>query len=100
MKLLNILLVTLCFSTGGMAEATLVYHFTPTVNVVLGKSPCRIDNLKGSNALVNSFGNKPIYGCWNYVDDGKHVRIDWDNPNAKGDFAVIRAELFLPEEVQ
>lgn len=73
------------------ANATpyLVYNYTENVRVVISNETCLITNLKGNRAAVQTVTGKFVQGCWYFVDEHKHVRIDWNNPGLKNDFAVI-----------
>lgn len=90
------LLVTLIFSYTVYAETYLVFQVSPNARVVLAQNGCLVKGLTGSAASVQRTDGRFIRGCWRYVDNGNNVRIDWDNPAASGDFAVIRAKDFSP----
>jgi len=88
---LILLVPVVCF-----AKSYMVYQHTKDVRVVLSAESCIVDNLYGARAVVQRTDGIYIRGCWKYIDDNKHVRIDWDNPSIPGDFAVIDAKLFKP----
>lgn len=92
MKVLAFLL--LIIPSIAYAKSYMVYQHTPDVRVVLSSESCLVDKLTGSRAVVQRSDGIYIRGCWKFVDDNKHVRIDWDNPNIPGDFAVIDIKLF------
>lgn len=88
----------LLFPAIAFAKAYMVYQHTPDVRVVLSAESCIVEKLTGSRAVVQKSNGMYIRGCWKYIDDNKHVRIDWDNPSVPGDFAVIDAKLFKPAQ--
>jgi hypothetical protein len=79
------------------AKSYMVYNYTSDVRIVLSAESCLVNTLTGSRAVVQRSDGVYIRGCWKFIDNDKHVRIDWDNPNVPGDFAVINAKLFKPE---
>ena len=94
-KLLFIIALTL--STAAWAENYLVYNFSPHARVVLNKRACLVPTLNGNAAALQTDKGKFIQGCW-HVDrnNSNHIRIDWNNPAAPGDFSVIEANKFEP----
>jgi hypothetical protein len=92
-KLICLLLFVPCIV---FAEHYMVYNYTKDVRIVLAQGSCLVNNLKGLRASIQRTDGIFIRGCWYFVDNNKHVRIDWDNPKVPGDFAVIDAKLFQP----
>ena len=94
MKVL-LLIATLSFSSLAYAETYLVYVINQNVRVVLNKKPCLVSTLKGNAAALQTTAGKFVRGCW-HVDrnNSDHIRIDWDNPAAPGDFAVLPLTMF------
>ena len=89
--------LTLFFASfAAHAEAYMVYQYNQHVRIVLGPGSCLVEGLTGSRASVQSLNGKYIRGCWKFVDNDQHVRIDWENPAKPGDFAVLRAKDFTP----
>ena len=89
------LIFTLLFSSLAYAETYLIYEINQNVRVVLNKKPCLVSTLTGNAAALQTTAGKFVRGCW-HIDrnNSDHIRIDWDNPAAPGDFAVIPAVLF------
>lgn len=86
-----ILIASLALSTSVLAaENYLVYQINQGVRVVLAKKPCLVPSLQGNAASVQTITGKYIQGCW-HVDrnNSDHIRIDWNNPAAPGDFSVL-----------
>lgn len=75
-------------------EVYLINQWSSNTRIVLQEKSCLVDGLTGSRAVVQRADGAYIRGCWYYIDGGKHVRIDWDNPNHPGDFTVIEVEKF------
>jgi len=92
---LFILVSSLLFSTVAHAETYLVLQWNANARIVLGKQACRVPNLKGNAASLQFINGKFILGCWQ-VDrnNNDHVRIEWDNPQAPGDFSVLEFSRF------
>ena len=90
-----IALALLCFPVIAYAKLFLVYHFTPSVRVVLTNEECLVKTLKGNRAAIQRDDGAYMKGCWNFTDNNLNlVRIDWDNPKVPGDFAVIEFNRF------
>lgn len=87
----------LSFSTTILADTYLVYVINQYTRVVLNKRECLVPGLNGNAAVVQNAKGQYIQGCW-HVDrnNSNHVRIDWNNPAAPGDFSVIEANKFTP----
>jgi hypothetical protein len=51
---------------------------------------CLVKGLNGSRAVVQRNDGLYIQGCWTLSKDSQTVRIEWNNPNAPGDFSVLR----------
>ena len=94
MKKLIVLLSFLLASTANAAEVFLVMQWNETTRIVLQDKQCLVKGLTGLRAVVQRHDGAYIKGCWKYVDNRKNVRIDWDNPNAPGDFAVLEMNKF------
>ena len=92
----NILLI--CFflfpSVSFAAETYMVMQWNNTTRVVLQEKSCLVQGLTGARAVVQRTDGTYIRGCWSYIDGGKHIKIDWDNPAKPGDFAVLVASEF------
>lgn len=90
-----ILISTLLFSTLAHAETYMVLQWNSTARIVLSKQECRVSGLNGNAASLQFINSKFIQGCW-HVDrnNSNHVRIDWNNPAAPGDFSVIEFSRF------
>ena len=91
------LISILLFSTPVWADTYLVYNVSPHARVVLSKRSCLVPSLTGNAAALQTDKGKFIQGCWS-VDrnNSNHIRIDWNNPAAPGDFSVIEANKFEP----
>jgi hypothetical protein len=74
----------------------LVMDWKNDTKIILHEKQCMVSGLTGGRAIITKFDGSYIRGCWNYVDNGKHIRIDWDNPNAPGDFAILDVKYFYP----
>lgn len=87
----------LVFSLAAHAETYLVYHVSQNVRIVLNKRACLVSNLNGNAAVIQNIKGQYLQGCW-HVDrnNSNHIRIDWNNPAAPGDFSVIEANKFEP----
>lgn len=83
-------------SFAAYAESYMVYQYAPNARVVLSQGSCLVKGLEGNRAAVQRDDGKYIRGCWKFVDDDQHVRIDWENPAKKGDFAILRVKDFTP----
>lgn len=93
----TIAFIFLMLPTLAFAKSYMVYQYTSDVRIVLSAESCLVDKLIGSRAVIQRIDGVYIRGCWKFIDNDKHVRIDWDNPNVPGDFAVIDAKSFKPE---
>ena len=90
-------IAALALTTNAWAETYLVYNVSPHARVVLNKRGCLVPNLNGNAAALQTDKGRFIQGCW-HVDrnNSNHIRIDWNNPAAPGDFSVIEANKFEP----
>lgn len=90
------LVLLACFFMPVLAHAGtyLVFQFSQNTRIVLSQTSCLVNGLTGNRAAVQRDDGKFIRGCWKYVDNDQHVRIDWENPAKPGDFAVLRAKDF------
>lgn len=86
----------LLFSSLAQAETYMVFHYNSTTRVVLSQASCLVNGLTGLRAAIQRDDGKFLRGCWRYVDNDQHVRIDWENPAEPGDFAVLRVRDFVP----
>jgi hypothetical protein len=73
-----------------LAKPVLVLNWSPQLKIVLTEDNCNIKNFKGKAARVQHVSGNKVHGCWVFVNDHQHVRIEWNNPQAPGDFAVLR----------
>ena len=87
----------LVFSLAAQAETYLVYHVSQHARIVLNKRACLVPSLNGNAAVIQNTKGQYLQGCW-HVDrnNSNHIRIDWNNPAAPGDFSVIEANKFEP----
>lgn len=94
-----VLFLMLSSSTLVYAETYLVLQWNSMARIVLGKQACRVPDLNGNAASLQFINGKFIPGCW-HVDrnNSDHVRIDWANPRAPGDFSVIEVSKFTAVE--
>ena len=85
----------LVFSLAAQAETYLVYHVSQHARIVLNKRACLVPSLNGNAAVIQNIKGQYLQGCW-HVDrnNSNHIRIDWNNPAAPGDFSVIEANKF------
>ena len=92
-----IFICMLLLSNIALAETYLVYNVNQHVRVVLNKRACLVSGLNGNAAVIQNAKGQYIQGCW-HVDrnNSNHIRIDWNNPAAPGDFSVIEANKFEP----
>ena len=90
-----VLLTLLTVSSLACAESYLVFHYAQNARVVLSQGSCLVKGLEGNRAVVQRDDGKFVRGCWRYVDNDQHVRIDWENPAKSGDFAVLRVKDFV-----
>ena len=90
------LLSLLLASTIARAEAYMVYQYNQSTRVVLSNNSCLVKGLEGNRAAIQRDDGKFMRGCWRFVDNDQHVRIDWENPAKPGDFAVLRVKDFTP----
>jgi len=90
-------IAALALSTAAQAETYLVYHVSQHARIVLSKRACVVPTLQGLAASIQNTKGQYIQGCW-HVDrnNSDHIRIDWNNPAAPGDFSVIEANKFTP----
>ena len=72
----------------------MVMDWNLTTRIVLVEKSCLVEGLKGSRAVVQRDDGAFIQGCWEYADNKKHIRIEWNNPLAPGDFSVLPADNF------
>lgn len=72
----------------------LVMQWNNTTRIVLQEKSCLVHGLTGSRAAVQRVDGAYIQGCWNYENDGKYIKINWNNPHAPGDFAILESKLF------
>jgi carbohydrate-binding DOMON domain-containing protein len=94
-----IVLASLLFvSTSVIAKPYLIYHYSSNTRIVMTNESCLVKGLEGHRAVVQRTDGAYIQGCWRLVDADQHVRIDWNNPNAPGDFSVLPFELFRVED--
>lgn len=91
-----VLLTLLTASALAHAESYMVFHFNQTTRVVISQGSCLVKGLEGNRAAIQRDDGKFLRGCWRYVDNDQHVRIDWENPAKPGDFAVLRVKDFVP----
>jgi hypothetical protein len=80
----------LAVSAALMAKPYLALNWTDNLTVVLMETPCQVNGKHGSHAEAQWSNGSTIQGCWRFVDDYQHVRIEWNNPMAPNDFAVLR----------
>lgn len=78
------------------AEAYMVFHYNSSTRVVLSQGNCLVKGLTGNRAAIQRDDGRFLRGCWHFVDNDQHVRIDWENPAKPGDFAVLRVKDFVP----
>ncbi|MEN6294313.1 MAG: hypothetical protein ABFD07_20155 [Methanobacterium sp.] len=78
------------------AETYMVFHYNQTTRVVLTQGSCLVNGLSGNRAAIQRDDGRYLRGCWKYVDNDLHIRIDWENPAKPGDFAVLRVRDFVP----
>jgi len=91
----KLLLILLFVSTNSLASETyMVMEWNLTTRIVLSEKSCLVEGLKGSRAVVQRDDGAFIQGCWEYQDNKKHIRIEWNNPVAPGDFSVLPADKF------
>ena len=76
------------------AETYMVMQWNHSTRIVLQDKSCLVQGLTGARAVVQRTDGAYIKGCWNYIDGGKHIKIDWDNPAKPGDFAVLEVVRF------
>lgn len=90
-------ILTLLISSTAFAETYLVYHVAQHARVVLSKKACLVPSLNGNAAVIQNAKGQYMQGCW-HVDrnNSNHIRIDWNNPAAPGDFSVIESNKFEP----
>lgn len=94
-----VFIACLSFASAAWAETYLVYHVSQYARIVLNKRACLVSGLNGNAAVIQNAKGQYIQGCW-HVDrnNSNHIRIDWHNPAAPGDFSVIEANKFTPVE--
>ena len=87
----------LALTSNAWAETYLVYHVSQHARIVLNKRACLVPSLNGNAAVIQNTKGQYLQGCW-HVDrnNSNHIRIDWNNPAAPGDFSVIEANKFEP----
>ena len=84
------LLILLLVSSSAWAKPYLVLEWNQNTRIVMTNETCLVKSLKGSRAVVQRTDGLFIQGCWALSKDSQTVRIDWNNPNAPGDFSVLR----------
>lgn len=91
-----ILITALLFSTAAQAEQYQIYPVNQFVRIVLSQRECMIPDMTGKAAALQTIRGRFIRGCWN-IDkhNDQHIRIDWANPQAPGDFAVIESNKLI-----
>jgi len=83
-------LVLLALSATAQAKPYLALKWSEHITIALIEAPCQVAGLEGSHAEARWSGGSKIQGCWVFVNEHQHVRIEWDNPLVPGDFAVLR----------
>lgn len=83
-------MMLLAVATAAQAKPYLVLEWTTNTRIVLGEGDCLVKGLEGKAAAIQRTDGAVIRGCWQFVNEFQHVRIEWDNPNQPGDFAVLR----------
>lgn len=90
--------ITVCLflipSVSFAGNTYLVMDWKNETKIILSERQCDIQGLNGAKGVITKPDNTYVMGCWKYVDGGKHIRIDWDYPDAPGDFAVLDARNF------
>jgi hypothetical protein len=94
MKNILIILFLMFPSISFAVNTYLVMDWKNDTKIILHEKTCNVSGLTGGRAIITKFDGSYIKGCWNYVDNGKHIRIGWDNPNAPGDFSVLNTKNF------
>jgi len=89
-------LVLLVFSYSVFADEYLVFEYNQNVRIVLQAEPCLVKTLTGKRAAVQRSDGQFIRGCWTAVDNGQHIRIEWENPAQPGDFSILNTKDFQP----
>lgn len=84
----------LIMSTVVNATSYLMLQWSDSARIVLTKESCLVSKLSGFRASLQLINGNYMKGCWHYVDNDQHIRIDWNNPNNPGDFAVRPIEEF------
>ena len=93
----EVLLITLlALPLLAQAEMYMVFQYNSNARIVLGQGSCLVKDLTGARASVQRSDGKYIRGCWKFVDNDRHVKIEWENPQKPGDFAVLNAKDFTP----
>ena len=85
-----ITVLMLTASISAWAKPYLVLEWTANTRIVLSEDDCMVSQLEGKAAAIQRTDGAVIRGCWQFVNEFQHVRIDWDNPNHPNDFAVFR----------
>jgi hypothetical protein len=98
MKNYILALVALFFSSVAYAESYLVFDVANNTRVIITNGTCLVKGFHGSRAVVQRDDGAYIQGCWEKIDNDKHVKILWNNPAVPGDFAVIPLNQFYPVE--
>lgn len=80
----------LLVSQSAWAKSYLVMEWNQYARIVLTNETCLVKTLKGNRAVIQRSDGAYIQGCWVLSKDSQTVRIDWNNPNAPGDFSVLR----------
>jgi len=84
------LILLLLVSSTAWAKPYLVLHWNQNTRIVMTNETCLVKGLNGSRAVVQRNDGLYIQGCWTLSKDSQTVRIEWNNPNAPGDFSVLR----------
>jgi hypothetical protein len=89
-------LALLVISFSAAAEEYLVFEYNQNVRIVLQAEPCLVKTLTGKRAAAQRSDGQFIRGCWTAVDNGQHIRIEWENPAQPGDFSILNTRDFHP----
>lgn len=98
--LLTILTLTLSLSSYAKDknEINYIYNFASNTRVVLTTRPCNVNGFSGNHAYVIRDDGFKINGCWSFNDKfDKTVKIDWDSPYQKGDYAILNFDSFIEQ---
>jgi len=89
-------LILLVASITAWAQTYMVFEYNANARIVLGQGSCLVQGLTGARASVQRNDGKFIRGCWQFIDNDAHVKIEWENPAKPGDFAILNAKDFHP----